>query len=119
MAALTLASAVACRAAGQAATATPEVIADCFWSAEALAWVDADGNGQRDGATAVGQVELTLADVLSGGRPTPRAWPTSACRRVRPAWPTAWWRRAGGYAPTRLAWPPEQDRYEFSFQPNP
>jgi hypothetical protein len=126
--------ALACRAAGAwlapppTPTPTVEILADCFWSADAFAWVDANGNGAPDD----GEPPLPGVDVnftltfLSGGTTGPDGTahvggmhpgecnPALANRLVAVA--------PAGYVPTTdLAVPytPERARYEFGFQPGP
>lgn len=62
---------LACRALVPTPTATPPVLADCFWSAEALAWVDANGNGvQEADELPLAGVEINFNLTFLGGATT-------------------------------------------------
>ncbi|MCC7361180.1 MAG: hypothetical protein IT317_16970 [Anaerolineales bacterium] len=120
--------AAACRTAAPAATPTPEVIADCFWSAEVVAWVDADGSGTREAAEAPLEgvaVNFTLtfySGAITGadGQATltgmyPSACDASLANQVVAVAPE-------GYTPTtELAqtYTDAQKVYEFGFRPAP
>jgi hypothetical protein len=116
-----------CRATA-APTATPEVLADCFWSAQAFAWVDTDGNGTPDaGEPPLAGVAVTFSLTFLGGATTdadglaqlsgmhPGECLTSIEQNVVAVAPE-------GYVPTTalvLAYAADQARYEFGFQPAP
>lgn len=128
VAALGLALAAACRAASPPATATPEVLADCFWSAQAFAWVDTDGNGQREaGEPPLAGVAVNFSLTFYSGATTdaegvahvsgmhPGACDPALANSLVATAPD-------GYAPTTdlvVAYTEAQAEYPFGFQPNP
>jgi len=120
---------LACRALVPTPTATPvEVLADCFWSADAFAWVDANGNGAQEAdepPLAGVEINFNLTFLssattdaegkahLSGMHPG-ECNPALANSVVAQAPP--------GYAPTTVLEVPYsdgQELYVFGFQPSP
>ncbi len=130
IAALSVAAGLACRAAGLPAppTATPEIIADCFWSAEAFTWLDTDGSGTYDdGEPPLAGVEVTFGLTFYGstttdadGRAHLSGMHPGGCddpfdNAVIASVPE-------GYTATTelvVAYAEAQDQYAFGFQPAP
>lgn len=134
LASLGLVFVLACRAADPwlspvaPPTPTPQVLADCFWSAQAFAWVDANSNGLRDeGEPPLAGVEVNFSLTfysgaatgldgfagVSGMHPGP-CDPALENSLVAQA-PT-------GYAPTTalsVPYPQDRDIYTFGFTPSP
>ena len=106
-------------------TATPPVLADCFWAADVAAWVDANGNGARDeGEPPLEGVQVNLSLSFMGSRTTgadgrvhvggmhPGECLTTEPYNVMVATPD-------GYEPTTattLPYTEAQDLYEFGFK---
>jgi hypothetical protein len=133
MGALTAVSILACAAIpGLAPRATPspspEIIADCFWSAEAFAWNDADGDGTRDdGEPPLAGVEVRFSESFLSGETTdedgiahltgmtPGACLPDLVINVIAMAPDGY----SATTPTTLEHGSREGRYEFGFKPSP
>jgi hypothetical protein len=108
------------------AQSTPEIIADCFWSAQAYAWIDADADGVADAdEQPLEGVEVNFSlNFYSGGATGPDGLAsvsgmhpggcdTPVANNIVATAPE------GYTATTELTLPysDDQDRYEFGFQP--
>jgi hypothetical protein len=107
-------------------TPTPEILADCFWSAQAFAWIDADGDGARDeGEQPLAGVEVNFSLTFLSGEVTgadglahvtgmhPGSCLSNVTINVVATPPQ-------GYAPTTetaVVYTQDVDRYEFGFVP--
>jgi hypothetical protein len=134
IAALGMVFALACRAASSrfmpapVPTATPEVLADCFWSAQAFAWIDSDGDGTRDeGEQPLEGVEVNFSLTFFSGETTGAdgvahvaGMHPGACDATLENSVVA--KAPEGYEPTTelvVAYTEGRDLYEFGFIPNP
>jgi hypothetical protein len=134
IAALGAGLALACRAAGPwfapvpTPTPTAEILADCFWSADAFAWVDTNGNGAPDeGEPPLAGVQVNFSlTFFSGGTTGPDG--TAHVSGMHPGGCNPDLANSliavapEGYAPTTdlaLPYTTDRDRYEFGFQPGP
>jgi hypothetical protein len=108
-------------------TPTPAVLADCFWSVEAFAWNDADGDGTRDdGEPPLAGVAVRFSESFLSGETTDddgtahlTGMTTGACLPdlVINVIATA----PEGYTATTattLEYGTRQGRYEFGFKPS-
>ena len=109
-------------------TATPEILADCFFSAEAFAWLDANGNGLRDeGEPPLAGVEVNFSLTFLSGATTgpdglahvsgmyPSACDSSLANSLVATAPE-------GYAPTTaliLPYTDDREVYMYGFEPSP
>ncbi len=122
---------MACRAAGLRSatpvvpTATVEILADCFWSAQVFAWVDSDRDGTRDeGEPPLEGVQVNFSLTFLSGETTGAdgtahvsGMHPGACDWTRPMNVVA--KAPGGYEPTTepaVAYSESRDQYEFGFK---
>jgi len=139
VAALGLVSSMACRAVSvptltltptptTTPTTPPEILADCFWSADVFAWVDSNGDGARqEGEPPLSGVEANFNLNFLGSGTTGAdgfahisAMHPGECNLALENSLVA--RAPEGYTPTTdliVPYTEDRDLYNFGFAPNP